>query len=125
MYSHVRIRVGSSSDVVKLMNILSTNELKESPLKLCQIAEQGNLSLVTQDERPIFITMPFTEELIKLGVFKECAIRMFEEHKMTLRQAAKLADVSLEEMMSLLSNAQVDVIDYDPTDLDLEMKVEF
>ena len=40
-------------------------------------------------------------QLIKLG-FKEYAVNLYKERKVTLREASELADVSLREMLELL-----------------------
>ena len=47
-----------------------------------------------------------------------------EEKHITLRQAAKIAHVSLEEILSLISGSGASVVDYDPKELDAELSIE-
>lgn len=106
------------------MDVFNVRDLRERPGALIRDAEQGHLSMVTKRGHPVFIAVPFTEELVQLGLYKSLALRMLEEKHVTLRQAAKIAHVSLEEMLSLTSDAGVSIVDYDPKELDAELSIE-
>ena len=99
-------------------------DLRERPGELIRDAEQGLLAMVTKRGRPVFIAVPFTEELVKLGLSKSLALRMLEEKQISLRQACKIANISLEEMLSLTSDAGMNVVDYDPKELDEELAID-
>jgi predicted HTH domain antitoxin len=45
------------------------------------------------------------------------ALRLFESRQMILAQAARLADLSLEEFIELLGGAGIPVVDYPPEEL--------
>lgn len=45
------------------------------------------------------------------------ALRLFEQHYLTLAQAAKLAGVSVEDFIALAGAASVDVVDYPPEEI--------
>ncbi|MGD0466069.1 MAG: UPF0175 family protein [Gammaproteobacteria bacterium] len=103
------------------MDIFNARSLIERPGALIRDAEQGHLAMVTKRGRPVFITVPFTEELLRLGILKSLALKMLEEKNLTVKQAAKIAGLSLEEMLSLASDLGISVVDYDPKDLDQEL----
>ena len=63
----------------------------------------------------------FTEEMLKLGIPKMLAIKMLEEKTLTVPQAAKIAGLCLIDMFSLASSQGVDVVDYDPKEIDDEL----
>ena len=108
----------------KSMDIFNVRDLRERPGELIREAEQGLLAMVTKRGHPVFIAVPFTEELVKLGLSKSLALRMLEEKHISLRQAAKIAGISLEEILCLASDAGVSVVDYDPKELDEELAVD-
>ncbi len=83
--------------------------------------EQGHLAVITKEGNPIFVAMPFTEEMLKLGVFKMLALKMLEEKNLTVQQAAKIAGLCLIDMLSLASSQKIDIVDYDPKELDDEL----
>jgi len=106
------------------MDIFNVRDLRERPGALIRDAEQGNLAMVTKRGHPVFIAVPFTEELVKLGLSKALALKMLEEKHVTLRQAAKIAGVSLEEMIDLISYTDIRVVDYEPSELDREIDID-
>jgi antitoxin (DNA-binding transcriptional repressor) of toxin-antitoxin stability system len=106
------------------MDIFNVRDLRERPGALIRDAEQGHLAMVTKRGHPVFIAVPFTEELVKLGLSKALALRMLEEKHITLRQAAKIAGVSLEEMIDLISYTDMSVVDYEPSELDQEIDID-
>jgi predicted HTH domain antitoxin len=67
------------------------------------------------------VPKPFTEEMLKLGIQKMLAIKMLEEKTLTVSQAAKIAGLCLIDMLSLASNQGVEVVDYDPKEIDDEL----
>ena len=105
------------------MDVYNVRDLRERPGELIRDAEQGHLSVVTKRGHPVFIAVPFSEELITLGISKSLALRLLEENHATLKQAAKIAGLSLEEMLSLASEASINVVDYDPSELDQELDI--
>ena len=46
---------------------------------------------------------------------------MLEEKQITLRQAAKIINVSLEEMMTLTACVNTTIVDYDPSEINAEL----
>lgn len=106
------------------MNIFNVRDLKERPSAIIRDAEQGHLSMVTKRGHPVFIALPFSEDLIKLGLPHALALKMLEDDQITLQQAAKIANLSIEEMMALTANAKTVVVNYDISELDQEMAID-
>jgi predicted HTH domain antitoxin len=52
---------------------------------------------------------------------RECAIKLFQKRKLTLVQSAELCGMNIYDFLTVLSQAGVPVIDYDPQDLEKEV----
>jgi predicted HTH domain antitoxin len=52
---------------------------------------------------------------------RECAIKLFQKRKLTLVQSAELCGMNIYDFLTVLSQAGVPVIDYDPQDLEKEI----
>ncbi len=104
-----------------IMDVFNVRELRTRTGDLIRDAEQGHLSIITKHGHPVFIAVPFTEELVKLGITKSLVLNMLEEKQITLRQAAKIINVSLEEMMTLTACVNTTIVDYDPSEINAEL----
>ena len=63
-----------------------------------------------------------TEELSK-QMKLYTAMEMYKKHKLTLKQAADLADCSIPSFFHELNIHEIDIIDYDPDELEMEMEI--
>ena len=54
---------------------------------------------------------------LDLGIHRTLVLRLFEQHHLTLVQAARLAGMTAEEFISLLGEAGVSAVDYPPEEL--------
>lgn len=106
------------------MDIFTVRDLRERTGELIRDAENGRLSLVTKHGRPAFIAVPFNERLVELGLQKALASMLFEEGILSISLAAKVAGVSLEEFLDVLSSAGVSAVNYPADEIDEEMMVE-
>lgn len=104
------------------MEAFSVRDLREHTGKLIHDAEIGKLSLVTKRGRPVFIAVPFTEDLIEIGLRPALAVYLYKEGTLTLAKAAKLADISLEGFMVMLSKLGVSIVRYTLKEVDKELK---
>ena len=104
------------------MDTFSVRDLREHTGTLIHDAEAGKLSLVTKRGRPVFIAVPFTEELIELGLRPALAVHLYKEHTLTLAKAAKLSGVSLEGFIAMLSKLGISIVHYSIKDVDKELK---
>ncbi|MBE2225495.1 MAG: UPF0175 family protein [Anaerolineae bacterium] len=50
------------------------------------------------------------------------AMQLFEDQKLTLGQAIELANISREQFLLELDKYKIPVINYDPADLEMELK---
>jgi predicted HTH domain antitoxin len=103
------------------MQTFSIRELRERSGDLSREAEEGRLSLVTRHGQPLFVSVPFTEDVLQAGVHTALAISLFRTGDLTPGRAAKLARMTLPEFLEFASERGIDVVDYDPTELEQEL----
>lgn len=99
------------------MQTFSIRELRERSGDLSREAESGHLSLVTRHGQPLFVSVPFTEELLQAGVHVVMAARLFQGGDLSAGKAAKLAGMKLPEFLAYISRQGIAVVDYDPAEL--------
>ncbi|MDO4232330.1 MAG: UPF0175 family protein [Lautropia sp.] len=105
------------------METFSIRELRERSGDLSREAEAGRLSLVVRHGRPLFISVPFTEEVLKVGVHVALAVSLFKSGDLTAGRAARLANMSRADFLAHLSALGIPVVDYDPAELSDELAV--
>ena len=103
------------------MQTFTIRELRERSGELSREAEEGRLSLVTRHGQPLFVSVPFTEDLLQSGVHTVLAVSLFKAGEMTSARAAKLARMSLPQFLAHLSDQGIPVVDYSPTELEQEL----
>jgi prevent-host-death family protein len=103
------------------MNIFSVHELCEHSGKLIRGAERGELSVITKHGTPVFVAVPFDETLLREGVGKALAIKLFDDESVSLGRAAKLAGLSVSAMVDMLGRHGVAVIRTTDEDLEREL----
>jgi predicted HTH domain antitoxin len=77
------------------------------------------------------VTRPVSEDILTAanmdkdemaeGMKREYAMKLFRQGKLTLVQSAGLCGLGIYDFMSILSQAGIPVIDYDPQDLEKEL----
>lgn len=103
------------------MHIFSIRDLREHAAELIRRAEDGELSVVTKHGRPLFVAVLCDEAMFGKGLGTALAIRLFDNERISLSQAARLADVSVSEMIDLLGRCDVAVIRSTAETLELEL----
>ena len=103
------------------MRSFSLRDLRERSGALSREMEQGNLSVVTRHGHPLFISLPFTSELLELGVHHALAVMLFKEGSFSLGKSAKLARMSLAEFIEHVSRLGIPIVDFSKEELDQEM----
>lgn len=103
-------------------DVFSARELRHRSGELFRDAERGRLAVITRHGRPAILAVPFDDRLLALGVQRAVAVSLFETGSLSLAQAAKLAGVSIEDLVELLGREEVAAVDYPPGELaeDLE-----
>jgi antitoxin (DNA-binding transcriptional repressor) of toxin-antitoxin stability system len=104
------------------METFSVRDLREHTGALIHGAESGKLSIITKRGNPVFLAVPFTNELITLGLRHAMAIQLYRESTLTLAKATKLAGTSLEGFIKILSDLKIPVIQYTMAEVDEELK---
>jgi predicted HTH domain antitoxin len=103
------------------MHTFTVRELRERSGELSREAEEGRLAVVTRHGQPLFVSVPFTDELLKAGVHTALAVNLFKTGSMTSARAAKLARMGLQQFLAHLSAQGIAVVDHEPTDLEREL----
>ena len=103
------------------MQTFTIRELRERSGDLSREAEEGRLALVTRHGRPLFISVPFTDDLLEAGVHTALAVTLYKSGELTPARAAKLARMSLPQFLAHLSARGIPVVDYDPAELEQEL----
>ncbi|MFT3742647.1 MAG: type II toxin-antitoxin system prevent-host-death family antitoxin [Gammaproteobacteria bacterium] len=104
------------------MDTFTVRDLREHTGQLIHDAEAGKLSLVTKHGRPVFLAVPFSDDIVELGLKPALAIKLYQEGMLTIEKAAKLANISMEALIERLSSFGIHVVSYPPTDLSQELK---
>lgn len=99
------------------METFNIRDLRNHTGELVRAAESGHLSLVTKHGRPVFVAVPFDEEMLRCGVKTALAIGLFVESKLGLAGAAKVAGVTPSEMVDMLTERKIPLTDYSEDEL--------
>lgn len=99
------------------VEVFSSRDLRQRAGELFRDAEQGRLAVLTKHGRPAVLAVPFDERLLELGVHRSLALQLFENGHLTLVRAARLAGLSAEEFLELLSDEGVPAVDYPAEEL--------
>ncbi len=99
------------------MHTFTIRELRERSGDLSREVEEGRLALVTRHGHPLFVCVPFTDELIRMGVHTALAVSLFKRGELTPARAAKLARMSLAQFLAHLNAQGIAVVDHDPAEL--------
>lgn len=100
----------------------SVRDLRQRSGELLRNAEDGRLAMITKHGRPTILAVPFDDRLLEVGVHRALALQLFEQGQLTLAQAAKVADLSMEDFIDLLGQAGVAAVDYPPAELQAELR---
>jgi predicted HTH domain antitoxin len=103
------------------MHTFTIRELRERSGDLSREAEEGRLALVTRHGQPLFVSVPFTDDLLQMGVHTALAVSLFKTGDITSARASKLARMSLPQFLAHLSDQGIAVVDYDPGELAQEL----
>jgi len=94
------------------MDTFSVRDLREHTGELIRDAEKGKLSLVTKRGQPVFLAVPFTEELIEIGLHPMLAISLYKEGALSLGKAAKLSNQPIATLIQTLGKLNIPIVDY-------------
>lgn len=104
------------------MDTFTVRDLREHTGSLIHDAEEGHLSLITKHGRPVFLAVPFTEDLLSFGLRTNLAMKLFKDGIVTLEKAAKIAGLNVEVFIEKLGQLGIPAVNYSKTELDQELK---
>lgn len=84
-------------------------------------AEAGAISIITRNGTPLTVNIPFDETLLKLGVHKALAVKLYQEGVLTLNKAAKLAEMPMDKFVAVLGSVGTSVSGYNTDDVKREL----
>jgi prevent-host-death family protein len=103
------------------MQTFTIRDLRDRTGELVRDAEAGKLSIITKHGQPVFVAVPFDENLLKNGVNLSLAVRLFDEETISLGKAARLAAMSVAEFMDHLARSHIPVARPQPGELEQEL----
>jgi predicted HTH domain antitoxin len=115
--------LSNRSLIMKSLEVFSTHELSQRVGELIRTVGLGGLALITERDHPILLAIPFNQTLLEHGVHRSLALELFKTHGLTLAQAAKTANLTINEFLELLQETDISVVDYSPAELDSELQV--
>jgi predicted HTH domain antitoxin len=77
------------------------------------LLKQNEFLLITQQEQPLGILIPFSSHLIEQGLVHWLAIKAFESGDLTLGQLAKTLNKTKSELLDTLDKLGISIADYD------------
>jgi prevent-host-death family protein len=104
------------------MDTFTVRDLREHTGTLIHDAEEGKLSLITKHGRPVFLAVPFTQDILDLGLRPAIAIKLYREETLTLEKAAKLAGTSVESFIEKLGQLGIPIVTYSAEEIGKELK---
>ena len=103
------------------MNTFNVRDLREKTGDLIRNAEKGNLSVITKHGHPVFVAVPFKNELLEWGVHIVLAISLYREGILSISKAAKLAEQPLEGFMEKLGSLGIPIVNYSEQEIEDEI----
>jgi predicted HTH domain antitoxin len=103
------------------MDTFTVRDLRERTGELVRACEAGSLSLLTKHGRPLCITVPMDDLLLRHGVPSALAVQLYRSQSVSMGVAARIAGLELERFMELLGALGIAVIAYDPAELEQEL----
>jgi len=104
------------------MDVFTVRDLREHTGTLIHDAEAGKLSLVTKRGHPVFLAVPFSEDLLMQGLALALAIHLFKEGVLTMENAAKIANHSMEAFIEKLGLFGIPAVTYSREEIAQELK---
>jgi predicted HTH domain antitoxin len=104
------------------MHTYPLSELTQHRADVLNDSQSGQLAVVTDEGRPIFLAVPFDEAMVKHGLNLDLAIKLYDEDVLSLGRAAELAGMNRIDFMNLLGEIGIPVVRYSPEELQQELE---
>jgi predicted HTH domain antitoxin len=94
--------------------------------ELADTARADQLAVVSDSTgTSLFVALPIHDDSVLRDVRVALAVKLFEQRVVSLGKSAKVAGISIEEMMETLGAMGIPSIDYPPEDLEKELRMFF
>ncbi len=103
------------------MHTLTTEELGRQPLRLLEDAQRGEPALVTRDGEPVLLSVPLGKGIESKEVRLEIAVNLFDREQISIGLAARIAGVSIREMIDECCKRRIPVIRVTSEELEREL----
>ena len=101
---------------------LTTDELQRQPGRLLENADRGEMAVVTRDGEPLLLAVPLGRNgLDRPDVRIELAVRLFDHEQIGIGVAARIAGVSMAEMMDELGRRRIPTLRTTAAELEREL----
>ena len=104
------------------MQTFSIRDLRDRSGELTHEAEEGRMSLVTKHGQPLFVSVPFTDEVMQSGVHVAWAVSLFKSGDLSIGMAAKLARMRYWDFTEHLGRLKIPVANYTVEEFEQEIK---
>jgi len=104
------------------MHTMTTDEMREQLQDLLADAKRGEPALIVEDGEPLFMTVPMKLGLDAREVLLELAVSLYDREQVSIGIAARIACLSISEMIDELGKRQIPVIRYSAEEFEEEMK---
>jgi len=105
------------------MHSVAIRDLKNNPTNMTKHLEDGNSVFVTKHGKPLGITIPFSEEMLSMGMLKAVALEQYKQGLISVGKMAELMGIRKPQALKLLNDLHIDWMDYSKEELDAQMKV--
>ena len=97
------------------------DHLHEQRADLEREARTGRLAVISSEEGPVCVAVPFDDLLLKFGVNLDLAVKLFDEEVISLGKASQLAGIPLAAFMDHLRTLGIPVARPAPGELEQEL----
>jgi prevent-host-death family protein len=104
------------------MHTFTTDDLRNRSDEIVGLAEAGQLSVITQRGRPLFVALPVAAALQGEHWRCQLAMHLFSDVQVSLGKAAELAGLSTPCFIDALAQAQVALARPEVGELEQELK---
>ena len=105
------------------MHSVAIRDLKNNPTNMTKHLENGESVFVTKHGKPLGITVPFSEEMLAMGMMKAVALEQYRQGLISIGKMAELMGISKPEAMKLLNDLHIDWLDYTEKEIDDQASV--
>ena len=105
------------------MYSVAIRDLKNNPSNMTKYLEKGHSVFVTKHGKPLGITIPFSEEMLSMGMLKAVALEQYRQGVISVGKMAELMGISKQEAITLLGDLNIDWTGYDKKELEKQKKI--